>query len=115
MGRGRGVRGLRGEQDGVERLDATQQRDRRARCRDARRRASFPRWSQAENEAALRELAQRGVTVTRLTATGRAAFAAATRGVYDKWAATVGADLVRAAEAAVKGTPLNRRGSSERA
>ena len=48
---------------------------------------------------------QRGVTVTRLTATGRAAFAAATRGIYDKWAARVGADLVRAAEAAVKGTP----------
>ena len=32
----------------------------------------------------LHELTQRGVTVTRLTATGRAAFAAATRGVYDK-------------------------------
>jgi TRAP-type C4-dicarboxylate transport system substrate-binding protein len=57
---------------------------------------------QAENEAALRELAQRGVTVTRLTATGRAAFAAAARGVYDKWATTAGPDLVRRAEAAVR-------------
>jgi TRAP-type C4-dicarboxylate transport system substrate-binding protein len=56
----------------------------------------------AENEAALRELGQHGVTVTRLTPTGRAAFAAAARGVYDKWAATVGGDLVREAEAAVK-------------
>jgi hypothetical protein len=44
--------------------------------------------------------------VTRLTATGRAAFAAATRGVYDKWAAVIGADLVTATEAAVKG--INR-------
>jgi hypothetical protein len=43
--------------------------------------------------------------VTRLTAAGRAAFAAAARGTYDKWAATVGTELVRAAEAAVKRTP----------
>jgi len=50
-------------------------------------------------------LAERGFTVTRLTASGRAAFAAATRGIYDKWAARVGAELVRTAEAAVKGTP----------
>jgi hypothetical protein len=51
----------------------------------------------------------RGVAVTRLTATGRAAFAAATRGVYDKWAAVIGADLVAATEAAVKGNqPMKR-------
>ena len=59
----------------------------------------------AENDAALRELGQRGVTVTRLTATGRAAFAAAARGVYDKWAATVGAELVREAEATLRRRP----------
>ena len=59
----------------------------------------------AENDAALVELRKRGVTVTRLTATGRAAFAAAARGVYDRWAAVAGADLVRAAEAAVRGPP----------
>ena len=47
--------------------------------------------ARAENDAALVELRKRGVTVTRLTATGRAAFAAATRGVYDKWAAVIGA------------------------
>jgi TRAP-type C4-dicarboxylate transport system substrate-binding protein len=57
----------------------------------------------AENDAALRELGLHGVTVTRLTPTGRAAFAAAARRVYDKWATTAGADLVREAEAAVKG------------
>lgn len=58
--------------------------------------------ARAEDEAALAELRKRGVTVTRLTATGRAAFAAAARGVYDRWASVAGEDLVRAAEAAVK-------------
>ena len=82
-----------------------EQRDYRARIRDAGGAASCPALARAENDAALDELTERGLTVTRLTATGRAAFAAATRGVYDKWAARVGADLVRAAEAAVKGTP----------
>jgi len=73
-------------------------------ARDAAMQAAreLPALVQAENEAALRELGQHGMTVTRLTATGRAAFAASARGVYDKWAAAVGADLVRAAEAAVK-------------
>ena len=47
----------------------------------------LPALAQAENDAAQAALGRRGVTVTRLTATGRAAFAAATRGVYDKWAA----------------------------
>jgi len=62
----------------------------------------LPALAQAENDVAQAELGQRGVTVTRLTATGRAAFAAATRGVYDKWAAVIGADLVSATEAAVR-------------
>jgi TRAP-type C4-dicarboxylate transport system substrate-binding protein len=65
----------------------------------------LPALVRAEHDAAQKELAQRGVTVTRLTAAGRAAFAAAARGTYDKWAATVGTELVRAAEAAVKRTP----------
>ena len=62
----------------------------------------LPALARAENDAALVELRKRGVTVTRLTATGRAAFAAAARGVYDKWAAVAGPDLVRALEAAVR-------------
>jgi TRAP-type C4-dicarboxylate transport system substrate-binding protein len=62
----------------------------------------LPTAARAEDEAALAELRKRGVTVTRLTATGRAAFAAAARGVYDRWASVAGEDLVRAAEAAVK-------------
>jgi len=59
----------------------------------------------AEDESALVELRKRGVTVTLITPAGHAAFAAAARGVYDKWAAVAGEDLVRAAEAAVKGAP----------
>jgi TRAP-type transport system periplasmic protein len=62
----------------------------------------LPALVRAENDAALIELRKRGVTVTRLTATGRAAFAAAARGVYDKWAAVAGPDLVSAAEAGVR-------------
>ena len=78
--------------------------EQRAIVRDAALEAArgLPALARAENDAALVELRKRGVTVTRLTATGRAAFAAATRGVYDKWAAVAGPDLVRAAEAAVK-------------
>ena len=64
----------------------------------------LPALARAENDAALAELRQRGMTITRLTTTGRAAFAAATRGVYDKWAAVAGPELVRAAESAIKGT-----------
>jgi len=59
--------------------------------------------ARADNDAALVELGKRGVTVTRLTATGRAAFAAAARGVYDKWASAIGPELVRAAETAIGG------------
>ena len=79
--------------------------EQRAVARDAALVAAreLPALARAENDAALLELRKRGVTVTRLTATGRAAFAAVARGVYDRWAAVVGQDLVRAAEAAVKG------------
>lgn len=62
----------------------------------------LPAAVRAENDGALAELRKHGVTVTRLTASGRAAFAATARGVYDRWAAVAGEDLVRAAEAAVK-------------
>jgi len=78
--------------------------EQRAVARDAALEAAreLPALARAENDAALIELRKRGMTVTRLTATGRAAFAAAARGVYDKWAAVAGPDLVRAAEAAVR-------------
>ncbi len=67
--------------------------------------AELPALVVTENEGALAELRKRGVSVTRVTASGRAAFGFAARGAYDKWAAVAGADLVRAAEAALAATP----------
>ncbi len=49
----------------------------------------------------LKDIAAMGVTVTQLTPTEREAFVKATRPVYDKWKTTVGADLVKTAEAAI--------------
>jgi tripartite ATP-independent transporter DctP family solute receptor len=54
------------------------------------------------DRASLEDLGRRGVEVAALSAEEKRAFAAATKPVYDKWAATVGADLVRKAEAAVR-------------
>ncbi len=51
--------------------------------------------------AALEALARQGASVTRLTASGKQPFRDATRAAYDRWAAAVGPDLVRAAEAVV--------------
>jgi len=53
----------------------------------------------------LSELRRRGLTVTRATPDGHAAFALATRGVYERWAAVAGEDITRAAEAAVAAVP----------
>jgi TRAP-type transport system periplasmic protein len=55
----------------------------------------------ASDAAALATLARQGSTVTRLTPAGKDAFRLATRPVYERWAAVVGVDLVRAAEAEV--------------
>ena len=55
---------------------------------------------QQTDDAALAQLAREGALVTRLTPSGKEPFRSATRTVYDKWAAVVGEDLVRAAEAA---------------
>ena len=56
----------------------------------------------AERDAALSTLKSRNLNLMRLTTSGRAAFAAAARPTYDKWAAIAGDELVRAAESAVK-------------
>ena len=69
----------------------------------------LPALARAENDAALAELRQRGMTITRLTATGRAAFVAGARGVYDKWAGVAGPELVRAAESAIRAAPPRAR------
>jgi tripartite ATP-independent transporter DctP family solute receptor len=55
------------------------------------------------DRSSLEELARRNVTVTTLDAEQKAAFARVTRPVYDKWAQTVGVDLVRRTEAAIRG------------
>jgi tripartite ATP-independent transporter DctP family solute receptor len=54
------------------------------------------------DRASFEELQRRGVEVVALSAEEKRAFAAVTRPVYDKWAGTIGADLVRKAEAAVR-------------
>lgn len=55
----------------------------------------------AEDDALLREIEKNGVHITRLTPEEREPFRTATRPVYDKWAAIVGTDLVKRAEAAI--------------
>ena len=57
--------------------------------------------AQQEEDAALKDLRRGGMTITRLTPSGRAAFVAAAHGLYNYWAAVAGPDLVREAEAAV--------------
>jgi TRAP-type C4-dicarboxylate transport system substrate-binding protein len=75
----------------------------REAARDVAR--ELPALARSENEAAQEALVKRGTTVTRLTASGRAAFVAATRRVYDRWAGAMDAGLVREAEAAVRSAP----------
>ena len=53
------------------------------------------------DRSSLEECARRGVEVIDLSAAEKAAFARATRPVFDKWAGTIGTDLVRQAEAVI--------------
>jgi tripartite ATP-independent transporter DctP family solute receptor len=55
------------------------------------------------DNSSIEEMQRRGVTVTTLSDAEKEAFARVTRPVYDKWAQTAGADLVRRAEAAIGG------------
>ena len=55
----------------------------------------------APDDAVVKEIEGLGVTVTRLGDADRKAFQDATRPVFDKWAQTIGTDLVKKAEAAV--------------
>ncbi|WP_319239074.1 DctP family TRAP transporter solute-binding subunit [uncultured Propionivibrio sp.] len=54
-----------------------------------------------KDNAILKQIEASGVSVTEPTAAQRDAFVKATRPVYDKWAKTIGADLVKKAEAAI--------------
>ena len=49
----------------------------------------------------MRELAQQGADIHRLTPAGKDAFRAAAQAVYDKWTNVVGIDLVRTGESVV--------------
>jgi TRAP-type C4-dicarboxylate transport system substrate-binding protein len=62
------------------------------------------RSAAAEEQVAIGLMQSHGVAMLRLTRSGRAAFAAATRPVYDRWAAVAGPSLVRAAEDAIERT-----------
>ncbi|MCE1186586.1 MAG: DctP family TRAP transporter solute-binding subunit [Rhodocyclales bacterium] len=53
------------------------------------------------DNAVLKQIEASGVKVTQLTPEQRTAFVQATRPVYDKWSKTIGADLVKKAEAAI--------------
>lgn len=53
------------------------------------------------DNAVLKQIEAAGVTVTQLNPAQRDAFVQATRPVYDKWTKTIGADLVKKAEAAI--------------
>jgi tripartite ATP-independent transporter DctP family solute receptor len=65
--------------------------------------ASRKGLGQGGDRSSLEELERRGVAVAVLSDSEKQAFARATRPVYDKWAQTVGAELVRKAEAAIRG------------
>ena len=53
------------------------------------------------DNAVLKQIEASGVMITQPTAEQRAAFVLATRPVYEKWSKTIGADLVKKAEAAI--------------
>lgn len=55
----------------------------------------------AADPALLKQIEGNGVAIVTPTTEERAAFVAATRGVYEKWTKTIGPDLVKKAEAAV--------------
>ncbi|CAO3441583.1 TRAP-type C4-dicarboxylate transport system, periplasmic component [Azospirillum argentinense] len=55
----------------------------------------------AQDDSLLKDIAAQGVEVVQLTPEQQKAFQTATRAVYDKWAKTIGLDLVKAAETSV--------------
>jgi len=65
----------------------------------------LPALVEREEEAALKDLRRGGMTVARLTPSGREAFVAASRAYYEQAAFIAGPPLVREAEAAVAAVP----------
>ncbi|MEP7084802.1 MAG: TRAP transporter substrate-binding protein DctP, partial [Betaproteobacteria bacterium] len=75
---------------------------RQAAIEAAAREIELARRGSATAEATIaRELASTGVSLIRLSAEERAAFAEATKPVFDKWATDIGPELVSAAQAAM--------------
>jgi C4-dicarboxylate-binding protein DctP len=70
--------------------------------RNAAQEAARAASASSREDAALGELTKQGMTIVRLTPQQRAAFRAAVDGVWSKWTAALGADLVDAAIAATK-------------
>ena len=68
----------------------------RAAAVDAAREAA----AASREDVALADLTRQGVTIVQLTSAQRAVLRAAVQPVWTKWTGTIGADLVRAAEAA---------------
>ena len=83
-----------------EALPADDQALVRQSAQDAAAEASALR-ERVSGAAALGDAGRLGAIVTRLTPAGKEGFRNATRGVYDRWAAIIGGDLVGEAEAAV--------------
>jgi len=75
----------------------------RERARTAAERAIAETKALEAEQAALRQLAAQGASVLRLTPAGQQAFRAAVREADVRWRATVGAEVVEAAERAVAG------------
>ena len=53
------------------------------------------------DNSVLKQIESSGVTVTSLSPQQRAAFVQATRPVYEKWAKSIGTELVKKAEASI--------------
>lgn len=55
----------------------------------------------ADDQSLIKKIESQGATITRLTDGQRKMFIKATRGVYDKWAAKIGSELVKEAETSI--------------
>lgn len=77
----------------------------RAQVRSAAQTAAAEAGALVGEDDAIAELARAGVTSTRLTSAQRAPFRNAARPAFDRWANTIGTDVVEAATAALASLP----------
>jgi TRAP-type C4-dicarboxylate transport system substrate-binding protein len=81
----------------------------RARVRSAAETAAAESGALVREDDAIAELAKTGVTSTRLASAQRAPFRTAVQPVVDRWANTIGADVLAAAQAALAPLPETER------